>query len=259
MSENFDLAGVRRRKIAEIVNTRGSVGVRALAEKFGVSDVTIRRDLRELGEQGVVTRTHGGVMVNDSILADLPNEERKAVGSEEKKRIGKAAIDMLKGDEVVYLDAGTTALAVAQFAHNKPNCHYVTTCLGVAVLLNEQAIKNFHIIGGAYCDANDSFIGTLAISSIRSLSFDVSFLCCSAIDLGRRSISISHEPYSQVQKEAVASSRRNMVLAHHDKFTKGGFVHTAGFDQLDCILTDTGLDEDSREQLAREEMEVILA
>ena len=67
MSEALDLSGVRRRKIARIVEERGSVGVKDLSEEFGVSDVTIRRDLKELGQQGVVTRTHGGVMINSRL------------------------------------------------------------------------------------------------------------------------------------------------------------------------------------------------
>ncbi|WP_116085218.1 DeoR/GlpR family DNA-binding transcription regulator [Tropicimonas sp. IMCC34011] len=259
MNDSMDLAGVRRRKIAKLVEDRGSVGVRDLSEAFGVSDVTIRRDLRELGKQGVVTRTHGGVMINSSILADLPNEERKFVGSEEKDRIGQVAIELLGEEDVAFLDAGTTALAVASYAHRRPNCYYVTTSLGVATRLMEQDIQNFYLIGGAYRGTNDSFIGTLAISAIRSLSFDVSFLCCSSIDIERRSISMNDEVYAQVQKEAIASSRRNIVVAHHDKVTVSGFVHTAGFHQLDGIITDSGLNEESHAQLMNAKIEVMLA
>jgi DeoR family transcriptional regulator, aga operon transcriptional repressor len=259
MSDTIDLAGVRRRKIALMVEERGSVGVRDLSEEFGVSNVTIRRDLKELGQLGVVTRTHGGVMINSAIMADFSNEERKDVGRGEKARIGRKAIDMLSGEEVVFLDAGTTALAVAANAHLKPGCHYVTTCLGIANQLMEQDIKSFYLIGGAYRGINDSFTGTLAISAVRSLSFDVAFLCCSGIDVARRSISIADEMYSQVQKEAIASSRRNIVVAHHDKVSANGFVHTAGFDQLSCIIMDTGLDEDSRAKFKSANIEVILA
>jgi len=259
VSDTIDLAGVRRRKIAKLVEERGALGVRDLSKKFGVSDVTIRRDLKELGQLGVVTRTHGGVMINSAIMAELSNEERKTVAHAEKARIGKVAIDMLSGEEVVFLDAGTTALAVAANAHLKPDCRYVTTCLGVATQLMGQDIRYFYLIGGAYRGTNDSFTGSLAIAALRSLSFDMSFLCCSAIDISRRSISLGDEAYSQVQKEAIASSRRNIVVAHHDKVSANGFVHTASFDQLDCIITDTGLDDVARTQLKTANIEVVLA
>ena len=171
--ENSNLSGVRRRKIAELVEERGSVAVRELCEQFGMSEATIRRDLRKLGETGVVARTHGGVMTNSNVIADLPNEERRLVRSEEKRRIGRAAIDMLAGDEVVFLDAGTTALSVADNAHRKPGCSYVTTCLGVARRLRSHEIANFIMIGGSYRSINDSFAGTLAIAELRSLTFDI--------------------------------------------------------------------------------------
>ena len=68
MAENLNLSGVRRRKIAELVKERGSVTVHDLSDRFGMSEATIRRDLRELGKRGVVTRTHGGVMINSRVM-----------------------------------------------------------------------------------------------------------------------------------------------------------------------------------------------
>lgn len=259
MPEGVSLSGVRRRKIAELVEDRGSVAVRDLCQRFGMSEATIRRDLRDLDAKGVVTRTHGGVMINSSVMTDLPHEERKLVGSEEKRRIGRAAVDMLAGDEVVFLDAGTTALAVADNAHMKSGCRYVTTCLGVARRLKAREIPRFVMIGGTYQDVNDSFAGSLAIAALRSLSFDVSFLCCSAIDITRRSISIGDEAYSQVQREAIAASRKNVVVAHRDKFAANAFIRTASFDELSCIITDRELDGGSVARLRSAGLEVVLA
>ena len=259
MAENSNLSGVRRRKIAELVEQHGSVGVRDLCEHFGMSEATIRRDLRELGEQGLVTRTHGGVMINSRVMSDLPNEERKLVAADAKRRIGLAAIEMLTGDEVVFLDAGTTALCLAENAHLRPDCRYVTTSLGVARRLKLQDIRSFFMIGGSYQSVNDSFAGILAISALRTLSFDIAFLCCSAIDVTHRSIAIGDEAYSQVQTEAVASARQKIVVAHHDKFAANAFVRTASFDQLDGIVTNRELDEDVVARLSSTDLEVTLA
>ena len=259
MDENANLSGVRRRKIVQLVQERGSVAVRELSDRFGMSEATIRRDLRELGERGVVTRTHGGVMMNTGVMSDLSNEERKQVGSEEKRRIGLAAMEMLTGDEVVFLDAGTTALAVADNAHMKPGCRYVTTCLGVARRLRSHEIPSFFMIGGSYQRVNDSFAGTLAIAALRTLSFDLSFLCCSAIDIVHRSISIGDEIYSQVQREAIAVSRRNILLAHSEKFTANAFIRTADFDDLETVITDEGVEHETVARLKNSGLEVVLA
>lgn len=258
MSEDFELAAVRRKKITDLVHERGSMGVRDLSDLFGMSEVTIRRDLNALARKGLVARTHGGVMKNANVLADLPNEIRKSVGAEEKRRIGIAAIEMLKGDEVVFLDAGTTALAAAVEAHNRPYCTYVTTSLGVANQLQAQGIQQFYVIGGAYHKVNDSFAGTLAISALRSLSFDIAFLCCSAIDVSRRTISLGSESYSQVQKEVVAVSRRNYVIADSTKFKATAFVSSARFNEINGIITDKDVDEGAVAHLREIGMELVL-
>ncbi|MEH6726940.1 MAG: DeoR/GlpR family DNA-binding transcription regulator [Hyphomicrobiales bacterium] len=258
MSEHLDLAAVRRQKIAVIVRARGSMGIRDLSEEFGVSEATIRRDLKALDNGGVVVRTHGGVLINSNVIVDLPNEERKSVGAEEKRRIGQAAVEMLSGDEVVFLDAGTTAHAVAAYAHRKPDCTYVTTSLGVANQLQAQGIANFYIIGGGYQPVNDSFTGTLAISALRGLSFDIAFLCCSAVDVSKASISVASEAYAQVQKEVILNSRRRFVVADSSKFKSNAFMRTARFDQISGIITNSELDESTIAKVKETDLELLL-
>ena len=257
--DSVRLGAVRRRRIVDLVEGRGSVAVVELSRELGVSEATIRRDLKELGETGAVTRTHGGVVNNASAFLDLPNDERILIHSEEKRRIGLAAIELLAGDEIVFLDAGTTALAVAENAHRRPGCRYVTTCLRIASRLRDQGIPNFYLIGGAYIGVNDSFGGRLAISAIRTLSFDISFLCCSSIDLARGAISIGDEGYSQIHAEVAGVSRRNMVVAHHEKLNAAGFIRTVPFESIACLITDTGIDEDSRHRLESADIEVVRA
>lgn len=258
MSEHLDLAAVRRQKITDVVRARGSMGIRDLSDQFSVSEATIRRDLKSLDDGGVVVRTHGGVLINSNVMVDLPNEERKSVGAEEKRRIGQAAIEMLSGDEVVFLDAGTTAHAVAAHAHKKPGCNYVTTSLGVANQLQAQGIANFYMIGGSYQPVNDSFAGALAISALRALSFDIAFLCCSAVDVNKRSISVASEVYSQVQKEVILNSRRRFVVADSRKFRSNAFMRTARFDQISGIITNLELDENMITQVQEADLELVL-
>ena len=259
MKDTPDLSEMRRKRIAEIVERRGSVAVRDLCDELGRSEATIRRDLRALGKQGLVARTHGGVMAKTSAASDLPNEERKMIGWEEKIRIAQAAIDTLNGDEVVFLDSGTTALAVAECAGQKPGCRYVTTSLGVAKRLKANNIPDFYMIGGRYLPVNDSFVGSVAISGLRSLTFDVAFLCCSAVNLERACIEIADEMYALIQKEALASSRKRYVIADHRKFATYAFTRTAGFDEIDGIITNKELGESVLGQFKDIDMEVITA
>ncbi|MHA7874530.1 DeoR/GlpR family DNA-binding transcription regulator [Roseivivax sp.] len=259
MKDSPDLSEIRRMKIAEIVERRGSVAVRDLCKELGRSEATIRRDLRELGRQGLVSRTHGGVMSKTSAIADLPQDERKLIGADEKQRIAQVAIDRLEGDEVVFLDAGTTALTLAELAGQKPGCRYVTTCLGVAKRLKAQGLSDFYLVGGRYLPVNDSVVGSLAIANLRSLTFDVAFFCCSAVNLERECIEIGDETYALIQKEAISASRTRYVIADHRKFDTYAFSRTAGFDELDGIITNAELGEEVLAQLGAKDMEVIKA
>lgn len=257
MTEGLGLAGARRAKIETLVRERGAISVKELCQELKKSEATIRRDILELADKGSVTRTHGGVMVNSNVIYDLPNKERKSLWAAEKGRIGHAAIQMLTGNEVVFLDAGTTSLAVAEQAHLKPSCHYVTTSLGVARRLKAQEIEDFFLVGGSYNAVNDSFVGTLAIAAIRSLSFDISFLCCSAINMSRGSIGMFDHAYSQIHKEAIAASQANYVIADSSKFEATAFIWTAELRELDGVITNHELNDDIVTQL-KEKMEVVL-
>ena len=259
MPDSFDLAAVRRGKVADLVAARGAMTLRDLCAHFGVSDATMRRDLLALDGEGRVERTHGGVMKIASVLGDLPNDQRKSVGAEEKRRIGLAAINLLNGDEVVFLDAGTTARAVAVHAVKKPNCTYVTTSLGIAEKLRSLGITDFYLVGGAYEPVNDSFAGTLAIEALRSLSFDVAFICCSAIDLKSRSISVASEAYSQVQKEVLANSRIKFVIADGSKFRSSAFMRTAVFSQISGIITNRESSHSDLDLVRKTNLELVLA
>jgi DeoR/GlpR family transcriptional regulator of sugar metabolism len=165
---------------------------------------------------------------------------------------------MLAGDEVVFLDAGTTAHAVADAAHRKPNCTYVTTCLGVANRLQSLGIQKFFLVGGSYQKVNDSFAGTLAISALGMLSFDIAFVCCSAIDASKRSISIASEIYSSVQRQVVSSSRKTVVIADHTKFKGTAFVRTAEFHEISGIITSRELDAETAAQVRNSRTELVL-
>lgn len=259
MSDNFELAAVRREKIVDLVGLRGAMTLRDLCDHFGVSNATMRRDLQALDGEGRVERTHGGVMKNTSVLRDLPNDQRKSVGAAEKSRIGLAAINLLSGDEVVFLDAGTTAHAVAVQANKKPQCTYVTTSLGIARKLQSLGIDDFYLVGGAYEPINDSFAGTLAIEALRSLSFDVAFICCSAIDLKNRSISVASEAYSQVQKEVLSNARTKLVIADGSKFKPSAFMRTAVFSQISGIITNSDANESDLNLIRKTNLEVVLA
>ncbi len=257
--EGAQLSAVRQKRLLEIVRQRNAVSIRDLCDYLQVSDATVRRDVTMLDRKGLLSRTHGGVVANSIVNFDLPQSDRVRLREEEKARIGGASLSMLQGDETVLIDAGTTALSIAMGARQHPGCTYVTTSLGAANILKEQGLNNYYLLGGAYLGVNDSFAGSITIAAIRNLSFDIAFLSVSAIDIHRRAISLGNEAYAQVQREILAVSRKNVVVADHTKFKASAFSQTATFEDLDAIVTDTMIDETARAAFDDDRLELILA
>jgi len=253
------LSAVRQRRLLEIVQARGAMSIHDLCSYLRVSDATVRRDLGVLDRKGLLSRTHGGVVANSIVKFDPPESARLRTNEDEKRRIGEAAIEQLEGTETVMIGAGTTALSIAMNARRKPNCTFVTNSLGISQILKDQGIEQHYVIGGSYLPLNDSFCGSIAIATIRTLAFDVAFLCVSAIDVRRRAISSGNEVHAQVLREIIAVSRKNVVVADHSKFRAAAFTQIASFDDLDEIITDKGLDEGARLAFENEKMELRLA
>lgn len=258
-SDDTQLAAVRQQGILELINRKHSAKLGELCKKFAVSVATVRRDLAMLEERGLLTRTHGGAMTNLPVSKDNTNEDRSIINVEGKVRIGMSAARFFTDEKTVFLDSGTTAVEIAKCIPAECTCKFVTNSLSIALVLRDRKPNQFYLIGGAHGEVNDSFGGSLAISSIRSMSFDLALLCVSAVDLERRQISIGNEVYSQVQKEVIGVSRQNYVAADKSKFRASAFISTATFDQLDGIITTNDVRANTIDELRTCGLNVVLS
>lgn len=237
MPNDYHFAAARQKQIKKLIDKNHSVKLGDLRELFDVSEATIRRDLVALEEKKVLTRTYGGAIANLMVSEEVSNEDRAITNVEEKLRISKAACNLISEEQTIFIDSGTTAIQLSSVVPKDSKCNYVTNCRGVANELYRRGIRSFYLVGGSYLEINDSFVGALAVDAIRALSFDIAFLCVSSVDLQRQQISLGSDDYSQIQREVIAVSRQNFVLADHSKFRASAFFSTATFDQIDGIIT----------------------
>ncbi len=143
----------RRNKIVDLINTQGSVLVMDLSNTFGISEVTIRADLRLLEEKGLVTRFHGGAAKPGSHLAEGDNQEviledRYQLASDPKKRIAQAAAAMVEEGMTIILDSGSTTLLIAEALARKSNITVITNSLPAAFTLSENKDLTLVVCGG---------------------------------------------------------------------------------------------------------------
>jgi DeoR/GlpR family transcriptional regulator of sugar metabolism len=225
----------RRQEILRAIRS-GATHVAELAQSFGVSEMTVRRDLDELAREGRIERVRGGA-VNVSI--EPPFDDTLIERFDAKDRIGAAAAGLVKDGQTVMIDIGTTTLQAARHLHGK-SVTVITTSLAVyEELVPDHAIELI-LPGGTVRRNYHSLVGILAETSLRQLKADVLLLGTSAVDaeLDVWDSTMVEVPIKRAMIQAAACVT---LLADAEKFSMAGLVRVCDAETLDRIITDAPL------------------
>lgn len=247
----------RRILIIKMLHEDGVASVAKLSEVFDVSEVTIRKDLTVLEEQGHLVRTHGGAILHDHYLYDLPREAQANLNSEKKERIGKAAAGILGDIDNALLGAGSTTLAVARHLKGKRRLTVGTNSVSIAYeLINNLEIELF-MLGGQVNHATSSVIGAQAEQSLVNTSFSWLFLGTDGfdIDYGLTTTNINEARLDQAMIEA---SQKVVLVADSTKFGRRGLSLVCAPNRIAMVITDDGLDDRFRSYFDKLDIELIL-
>ncbi|WP_312947925.1 DeoR/GlpR family DNA-binding transcription regulator [Superficieibacter sp.] len=244
----------RRNKIVDLVNSQGSVLVLDLSNTFGISEVTIRADLRLLEEKGLVTRFHGGAARPGSNLAENDNqevvlEERYQLASDPKKRIAQAAAAMIEEGMTVLLDSGSTTLLVAEALAKNTNITVITNNLPAAFTLADNKDITLVVCGGTVRHKTHSMHGTIAERSLQGISADLMFVGADGID-ATNGITTFNEGYS-ISGVMAAAARKVVAVLDATKFNRRGFNQVLPMEKIDCVITDESISAEDRLALAQ--------
>lgn len=249
----------RRNKIVDMVNTQGSVLVLDLSNLFGISEVTIRADLRLLEEKGLLTRFHGGAARPGSNLTETDNQEvmledRYQLASDPKKRIAKAAAALIKEGMTVILDSGSTTLLIAEELVNMNNITVITNSLPAAFALSDNKDITLVVCGGTVRHKTHSMHGTIAERSLQGICADLMFVGADGID-ATNGITTFNEGYSI---SSVMASAAHKVIAVLDatKFNRRGFNQVLPMEKIHCVMTDSEIAESDIAALAETGVEL---
>jgi DeoR/GlpR family transcriptional regulator of sugar metabolism len=229
------LPAQRRQAMLRAVQS-GSSHVSDLAQSFGVSEMTVRRDLRELARAGKLERVRGGAL---NAGQEPPFEETVVERFDAKDRIGAAAAALIPDGATVMVDIGTTTLQAAHHLHGR-SLTVVTTSLAVyEELLPDQGIELL-LPGGVVRRNYRSLVGVVAEDSLRQLRADVLFLGTSAVD-ERLAVWDSTMVEVPIKRAMIAAAERVVLLADAEKFAMSGSVRVCEAGAIDHIVTDDAL------------------
>ncbi len=250
----------RRNKIVDLVNAQGSVMVLDLSNLFGISEVTIRADLRLLEEKGLVTRFHGGAAKPGSNLAESENQEvvledRYQLASDPKKRIAQAAAAMIAEGMTVILDSGSTTMLIAEALAKKANITVITNSLPAAFALSENKDITLVVCGGTVRHKTHSMHGTIAERSLAGISADLMFVGADGID-ATNGITTFNEGYS-ISSVMAAAAHKVIAVLDASKFNRRGFNQVLPMEKIDCVITDDGIGRQDKALLLETGTELI--
>jgi DeoR/GlpR family transcriptional regulator of sugar metabolism len=228
----------RRRAVLDVMQRAGEIQVRQLATDLGCSEMTIRRDLDALEREGAVRRVHGGAVKVNLRRDEAPYALRSLAATEAKQRIGQAAAELISDGETVILGGGTTALAVARALHGRP---ITVLSLGLRAqqeLADDETVRLI-AAGGDVRPGELSVTGDLAEVAFERLRFDTFVLGCCGID-ARDGITTHLPADARVQRAALRSARRTIVIADESKLGLVTFGHICDLAVIERLVTDAG-------------------
>ncbi len=249
----------RRRKILDLVEKQARVTVEELVSRFGVSAVTVRGDLDALSQSGAVIRSHGGALKRVGALQDVPINVKETLHHGEKVRIGHAAAQLIRDNEIVMLDSGTTTAEVARhikFLKLKA-LTVITNALNIAMELANLPHLRVIMIGGILRQMSYSLVGPHAEHTLKGLNADRLFLGVDSLD---PEIGLTTPDVLEAQLNAmmIRVAREVVVVADSSKFARRNLSLIAPLDSVHKIITDDGLAPAMVAALRARGLEVIL-
>lgn len=232
----------RRQEILDVLLATGSATVDELAGRFGVSRMTIHRDLDELESGGLLRKVRGGASIQSSAQFESDFRYRQTLAAAEKDRIARAAAGLIEPGHTVMIDDGSTAGSIARHLADARPVTVITNNLTVVTTLAGTAGISLIALGGEYSKKFNGFFGIVCEEALRSLRADVAFLSSSAI----HGAAAYHQNPEVVQSKRlmIAAAERRYLCVDHTKFGRSALHFLTDLAAFDEILTGDAPDAD---------------
>lgn len=233
----MDPSESRRQRILELLTGSRYQAVQTLAKELDVSEMTVRRDLDHLENKGLIRRTHGGAVSESWNQIEIDYRTRQKHNAPAKRRIACAAAQMVRDGEVLYLDAGTTVLAMAPYLIGRRDLTIVTPSIPLATELTGKPGIRTYLLGGQVRQDLMAVVGHIAEESLLAFRLDRAFLGTAGFDFKRGLTRASVEEIP-LKRLAARLARHVIVLADKTKMETSGIIYFLPPPQIHCLISD---------------------
>ncbi|MGA9531771.1 MAG: DeoR/GlpR family DNA-binding transcription regulator [Anaerolineales bacterium] len=251
----------RRDLIAQKVLELGRIQVSDLVQEFGMTDTSIRNDLTILEERGLLRRVHGGAVSTNRSIQLAAYDTRLELHREQKVHIAAAAADRLHSADIALLDSGTSVQYLARQlparGGRSGRLRIVTNSIPVLEEIGGWAPHNLLMLGGIFLPEHQATVGPETLRGLQQFNATCAFLGCDGLTLDG-GITSAHPLVAEVGRVMAERADQVIVLADSSKLGQAGFVPIVPMDQIDVLITDTGVPSNLVDGLRAQDVEVLL-
>lgn len=229
----------RHSQIRKVLGEERAVTVREMAKSLYVSEATIRRDLTAMEKEGVIRRVHGGAILVKQSNRDVPLYLRENVNAQAKDAIARRASSLIRENDVILLDASSSAFALIPYLRAADNLIVITNGIKAALELGRMHIKTF-CTGGTMIDNSFSLVGHHAEGMIQSMTADIMFFSCLGVSAPGIMNDTSVEE-TRLRQIMFRHAKRKVLLCDSSKFGKEFFLSLGSLSQIDEMISDVPL------------------
>lgn len=249
----------RRRSILDLVKKSGEVLITDLSNQFEVSEVTIRNDLEYLERKNLVMRARGGAIIAENHVGiDQSIMDKSKIHTLEKIAIGRKSVQLIKENETIILDSGTTTAEIAKNLESFKHLTVITNALNIVNLLVGKPNIDLIVPGGFLRQSSMSLIGPMAEKGLANFFVDKAFISTDGFDtkLGIYTPNIEEASLNAVM---IAVSKEIILVTDSAKFSRKSLVFICGLDKIKTVITDSGISDDDRKRLEDKNIQVIIS
>jgi DeoR family glycerol-3-phosphate regulon repressor len=227
----------RQAQLLQAVLEQGSASIDSLAERFGVTLQTVRRDVQRLADAGLLARFHGGVRTPASTTENVAYRQRQEMNAEAKRRIAREVAKAVPDGCSLILNIGTTTEAIATELLRHKGLRVITNNLNVAATLSNNPDCELIVAGGVVRSRDRGIVGEATVDFIRQFKVDIGLIGISGIEADGTLRDFDFREV-KVARAIIEHSREVWLAADHSKFNRPAMVEVARLDQIDALYTD---------------------
>jgi DeoR/GlpR family transcriptional regulator of sugar metabolism len=247
----------RRQRILDRILEHDFVAIDDLADEFGLTKMSLRRDLNALAENGQIIRVRGGATRPRAPVPARRYLDAQQRNSQAKARIARVAAQLLKPADTAFFYSGSTVARVAEALTEDQHDQLTVVTNSVPVINTVTTWNDAHLVavGGLYLPAYMAFVGPQAVDSLRSLSADVAVVGCDGLSIAE-GLTTPHQLVAEIGTILIERARRTIVVADSSKIGRRGFTPIAPATAIDVLVTDEHADEQELSALREAGIEI---